>query len=136
MPVIVLNCCRLFGWSRFVFGQISAEIVAERMKQEGRMRGEGNRNARCQISSFILLACFAKLMLIGLFQEEAKTTKCGVECVNLSDDCVVETGNGVLTPRCRIRVPKYEVTAVYINTHARKVAPLGTRDTSKQSAEL
>ena len=53
----------------------------------------------------------------------------GVECANLSDDCRVNAlwlGNGVMTPRCcRIRVPKYEVTAVYINTHTRKIAPLG-----------
>ena len=96
MPVIVLNCCRLFGWSRFVFGQISAEIVAERMKQEGRMRGEGrgegNRNARCQISSHIQLACFAKLMLIGPFNRAANLLRCGVECANLSDDCRVRRG--------------------------------------------
>ena len=70
-------------------------------------------------------------MPIGPFRDAVKLLKCGVECVNLSDDSRVNAfvawkrsiNDGALSD---YRNMKSRLFSVYVNTHPRKVAPLGT----------
>ena len=70
-------------------------------------------------------------MPIGPFRDAVRLLKCGVECVNLSDDSRVNAfvawkrsiNDGALSD---YRNMKSRLFSVYVNTHPRKVAPLGT----------